>query len=176
VVTERAPRSISADAIARKIAVVRGQRVMLANDLADLYEVTTGNLNLAVRRNALRFLPDFMFQLTKSEYATLRLQFASLESGRGQYAKYLPYAFTEQGVAMLSSVLKSKRAVLVNIEIMRTFSRLREVLSAHKDLARQLEALEGKYDRQFKVVFDALRKLMTGPEVERRPIGFTTKP
>ena len=88
---------------------------MLASDLARLYEVTTGNLNLAVRRNALRFPPDFMFQLTKAEYATLRLQFASLETGRGRYAKYLPYAFTEHGVAMLSSVLKSKRAILANI-------------------------------------------------------------
>lgn len=160
--------------IARKIVVVRGQRVMLASDLAILYEVTTGNLNLAVRRNALRFPPDFMFQLTKAEHASLRLQLASLELGRGRHPKYLPYAFTEHGVAMLSSVLRSKRAILANIEIMRTFSRFREVLSAHKDLARQLDALEGRCDRQFKVVFDTLRRLMTEPESRKRPIGFTT--
>ncbi|HEX7237922.1 MAG TPA: ORF6N domain-containing protein [Gammaproteobacteria bacterium] len=153
---------------------MRGQRVMLASDLASLYEVTTGNLNLAVRRNALRFPPDFMFQLTRAEHATLRLRFASLEAGRGRHAKYLPYVFTEHGVAMLSSVLRSKRAILANIEIMRTFSRFRDVLTAHKDLARQLDALEGRCDRQFRVVFDTLRRLMTEPESRRRPIGFTT--
>lgn len=147
---------------------------MLASDLASLYQVTTGNLNLAVRRNARRFPQDFMFQLTKAEYATLRLQFASLETGRGRHAKYLPYAFMEHGVAMLSSVLKSERAILANIEIMRTFSRFRDVLSAHKDLARQLDALEGRCDRRFKVVFDTLRRLMIEPNTARRPIGFTT--
>lgn len=147
---------------------------MLASDLASLYQVSTGNLNLAVRRNAPRFPPDFMFQVTKAEYEALRLQIAILESGKGRHPKYLPYAFTEQGVAMLSSVLKSRRAVLVNIEIMRTFSRFREVLSAHKDLARQLKALESKYDRQFKIVFDAIRKLVAEPQNRRRPIGFTT--
>jgi hypothetical protein len=115
-----------------------------------------------------------MFQVTKAEYEALRLQIAILESGKGRHPKYLPYAFTEQGVAMLSSVLKSRRAVLVNIEIMRTFSRFREVLSAHKDLARQLKALESKYDRQFKIVFDAIRKLVAEPQNRRRPIGFTT--
>ena len=116
-----------------------------------------------------------MFQLTKGEYATLRLQFASLETGRGRHAKYLPYAFTEHGVAMLSSVLRSKRAVMVNIEVMRAFARFREVLSAHKNLARKVEALESKYDRQFKVVFDAIRRLVIEPEpTRRRKIGFTT--
>jgi hypothetical protein len=162
------------NSIVHRIVVVRGLRVMLASDLALLYEVTTGNLNLAVRRNASRFPPDFMFQLTKSEYAALRLHLASLETGRGRHAKYLPYAFTEHGVAMLSSVLKSKRAILANIEIMRTFSRYRDVLAAHKDLARQLDELEGRCDRQFKVVFDTLRKLMAQPDTRRRPIGFTT--
>lgn len=154
--------------------MVRGQRVMLASDLAALYEVDTKNLNLAVRRNIHRFPADFMLQLTQSEYKAIRLQIATLESGRGRHPKYLPYAFTELGVAMLSSVLRSRRAVLVNIEIMRTFSRFREVLSAHKDLARQLKALESKYDGQLKIVFDAIRKLMAEPQDKRRPIGFTT--
>jgi hypothetical protein len=131
--------------------------VILASDLASLYEVSTSNPNLAVRRNASRF----------PEYATVRLQFALLERGRGRHTKYLPYAFTEHGVAMLSSVLRSRRAVVVNIEIMRTFSRLREVLLAHKKLAQQREALESKYDRQFKVVFDALRRLVVEPSRER---------
>jgi hypothetical protein len=121
-----------------------------------------------------RFPQDFMFQLTRAEYATLRLQLATLERGRGQHSKYLPFAFTEHGVAMLSSVLRSRRAVMVNIEIMRTFSRFREALLAHKELARQLDALESKYDRQFKIVFDALRRLVTEPELDRRPIGFTS--
>jgi hypothetical protein len=161
------------EAIAPRIVLLRGLRVMLASDLASLYDVRTGNLNLAVRRNLARFPPDFMFQLTRAEYRTLRLQFASLKPGRGKHAKYPPYAFTEHGVAMLSSVLKSDRAVLVNIEVMRAFSRFREVLSTHKDLARQLDALESKYDRQFKVVFDAIRRLMVEPERTRRRIGFT---
>jgi ORF6N domain len=169
------PAAITTNAIARNICVVRGYNVMLASALAELYQVETFNLNKAVRRNCERFPADFMFQLTKEEYDTLRFQFGMLERGRGVHAKYLPYAFTEQGVAMLSSVLRSRRAVLVNIEVMRTFARLRQILSANKDLARRLDALEGKYDKQFKVVFDAIRSLMTRPEPKRRPIGFTAR-
>ena len=111
-----------------------------------------------------------MFELSKREYESLRRHFGTLK--RGEHSKYLPYAFTEQGVAMLSSVLKSKRAVQVNIEIMRAFVRLRQIMSTHRDLARKLEALEKKYDAQFKMVFDAIRQLMTPPQPKRRRIGF----
>ena len=113
-----------------------------------------------------------MFQLTRGEYRFLRYQFGTLESGRGKYSKYLPMAFTEQGVAMLSSVLRSKRAIQVNVEIMRAFVRLRQMLASHADLARKLDALEGKYDAQFKIVFDAIRELMAPPSRKPRPIGF----
>ena len=154
------------------ILLVRGQKVMLDTDLAELYEVDAKVLNQAVKRNLDRFPRDFMFQLTAEETARLRSQFVTLKTGRGQHRKYLPYCFTEQGVAMLSSVLRSKRAVMVNIEIMRAFVRLRQILGAHADLARKLEALERKYDSQFKVVFDAIRELMTPPPAKRRPIGF----
>ena len=142
-------------------------------DLAQLYGVTTGNLNKAVKRNLDRFPNDFMFPLTKEEYESLRFQFGIFK--KGQHSKYLPYAFTEQGVAMLSSVLRSKRAVQVNIEIVRAFVRLRQMLSAHKDLERKLIALEKKYDKQFKVVFDAIRALMAPPEKPRKKIGFQVK-
>jgi len=127
----------------------------------------------AVRRNIKRFPDDFMFELTVEEYKSLRFHFGISE--KGQHSKYLPYAFTEQGVAMLSSVLRSKRAVQVNIEIMRTFVRLRQMLAVHKDLERKLTALEQKYDEQFKVVFDAIRALMTPPEKPRKKIGFEVK-
>ena len=120
-----------------------------------------------------RFPNDFMFQLTAEEYKSLRFQNGILE--KGQHSKYLPYAFTEQGVAMLSSVLRSKRAAQVNIEIMRAFVRLRRMLSVHKDLEHKLTALEQKYDEQFKVVFDAIRALMTPPETEKKKIGFMVK-
>jgi hypothetical protein len=155
------------------ILLIRGKKVILAHDLAQLYEVTTGNLNKAVKRNLDRFPNDFMFQLTPEEYKSLRFQFGILE--KGQHSKYLPYAFTEQGVAMLSTVLRSKRAVRVNIEIMRAFVRLRQILSAHKDLERKLIALEKKYDEQFKVVFEAIRALMSPPEKPRKRIGFEVK-
>jgi len=148
---------------------------MLDTDLAELYRVTTKRLNERVRRNIKRFPSDFMFQLTKEEEESLRSQIATLKGGRGQHRKYLPYVFTEQGVAMLSSVLNSERAVQVNIEIMRAFVRLRELMSTHKDLARKLETLEKKYDAQFKVVFDAIRQLMTQPEPKKRKIGFLVK-
>ncbi|RZB34474.1 MAG: hypothetical protein SRB1_00242 [Desulfobacteraceae bacterium Eth-SRB1] len=138
-----------------------------------MYGVTTGNLNKAVKRNIDRFPNDFMFQLTAEEYKSLRFHFGILEKGR--HSKYLPYAFTEQGVAMLSSVLKSKRAVQVNIEIMRAFVRLRRMLSVHKDLERKLTDLEQKHDEQFKIVFEAIRQLMAPPAKPRKKIGFVVK-
>ena len=160
--------------VEQRIRLLRGQKVILDRDLADLYEVDAKVLNQAVKRNLDRFPEDFMFQLTAEESARLRSQFVTLKPGRGQHRKYLPYAFTEQGVAMLSSVLRSKRAVMVNVEIMRAFVRLRQILGAHADLARKLAALERKYDSQFKAVFDAIRELMTPPPAKKRPIGFTS--
>ena len=164
---------IPVDQIESIILLIRGQKVILDRDLAQLYRVTTGNLNKAVKRNLDRFPNDFMFPLTKEEYESLRFQFGIFK--KGQHSKYLPYAFTEQGVAMLSSVLRSKQAVHVNIEIMRAFVRLRQMLSAHKDLERKLAALENKYDEQFRVVFDAIRALMASPEKPRKRIGFEVK-
>lgn len=143
---------------------------MLSFELAELYGVETKMLNRAVQRNHSRFPADFMFQLTAAEWADLKYHFGA--SNRGGIRRALPYAFTEQGVAMLSSVLRSKRAVQVNIAIMRTFVRLREMLLSNADLARKLAALENKYDRQFKIVFDAIRQLMTPPDRPRRQIGF----
>jgi hypothetical protein len=166
--------TIPMERIARAILLIRGQKAMLDEALAALYEVEVKALNQAVKRNVDRFPDDFMFQLTAEETAFLRSQFVTLKAGSGRHRKYRPYAFTEQGVAMLSSVLRSKRAVRVNIEIMRAFVQLRQMLSSHADLARKLAALEKKYDAQFKVVFEAIRELMTPPEPPRkRPIGFT---
>jgi hypothetical protein len=164
--------SPSVASIERGILMVRGQRVMLDSDLADLYVVSTKRLNEQVRRNLGRFPADFMFQLTAEEAAALRSHSATLERGRGKHRKYLPYVFTEQGVAMLSSVLNSERAVQVNIEIMRAFVRLREMIATSRDLARRLDELEKRYDAQFKVVFDAIRALMATPAPRRRAIGF----
>jgi len=162
---------IPIERIERSILMIRGHKVMLDSDLAGLYGVTTKRLNEQVRRNLSRFPEDFMFQLTESETDLLRSQFATSKKGRGG-RRYQPYAFTEQGVAMLSSVLNSERAIKVNIEIMRTFVRLRRILASHVELARKLDALEKKYDAQFKVVFDAIRELMKPPESKKRPIGF----
>ena len=159
--------------IEKRILILRGQKVMLSTDLAELYQVAPKVLVQTVKRNIERFPSDFMFQLDFQEVSRSRSQFVTLK--RGQNVKYLPYAFTEQGVAMLSSVLKSKRAVQVNIEIMRAFVRLRQLLSSHRDLARKLAALEQKYDAQFKVVFDAIRHLMAPPEPKPRRIGFRAR-
>ncbi len=164
--------SILAQWIERRIVLVRGHNVMLDSDLARLYGVPPKVLNQAVKRNRNRFPVDFMFQLTAEEYKALRSQIVTLEPGRGQHRKYAPHVFTEQGVAMLSSVLHSERAVQVNISIMRTFVRLRELMSTHKDLARRLDALERQYDAQFRSVFDAIRKLMEPPRRPARRIGF----
>jgi hypothetical protein len=160
--------------VERNILLIRGHRVMLDTDLAKLYGVPTKVLNQAVKRNASRFPPDFMFQLTMEEATALRSQFATLETGRGQHRKYRPYAFTEQGVAMLSSVLHSERAIQVNIAIMRAFVQLREMIGSNKGLARRLNELEQKYDSQFRVVFEAIRELMAEPEPKVKRIGFKT--
>lgn len=165
---------IPSERIERSIVLLRGHKVMLDTDLAALYQVEARALNQAVKRNLDRFPEDFMFQLTQEEADLLRSQTVTLEKGRGQHRKYLPYAFTEQGVAMLSSVLRSPRAVQVNVEIMRAFVRLRQVLASHQDMARKLAALEKKYDGQFRIVFEAIRELMAPPKQapKRRPIGF----
>jgi hypothetical protein len=161
------------------IYILRGEKVMLSNQLAELYAVETKVLMQAVKRNRTRFPEDFMFQLTREEVnqlrtqPALRSQFVTLK--RGKHLKYLPYAFTEQGVAMLSSVLRSERAVCVNIEIMRAFVQLRRIVSTNADLVRKLASLEKKYDAQFKVVFAAIRELMKPPDNKRkRQIGFAS--
>lgn len=143
---------------------------MLDFHLAELYEVPTKVLLQAVRRNRRRFPPDFAFQLSPKEFNRLRSQFVT-SNGRGG-RRYRPYAFTEQGVAMLSSVLNSNRSIQVNIAIMRAFVKLREILATHKELVLKLDELEEKYDTQFKVVFDALRQLMQPPQPPKRRIGF----
>jgi phage regulator Rha-like protein len=145
---------------------------MLDSDLAALYGVETRTLIQAVKRNLSRFPADFMFQLNFQNVAALRSQIVTLKTGRGQHRKYAPYVFTENGVAMLSSVLNSERAVQVNIAIMRVFVKLREMIASHKDLAKRLDELEGKYDAQFKAVFDAIRQLMASPEPKKTKIGF----
>lgn len=159
--------------IERSILLLREHKIMLDADLADLYGVPTKALVQAVKRNLDRFPDDFMFQLTREEFNDLRSQAVTSRWGGRRYP---PYAFTEQGVAMLSSVLRSQRAVAVNIEIMRAFVRLRRMLASHEDLARKLADLERKYDHQFKVVFDAIRQLMAPPsDPPKRSIGFHGK-
>jgi phage regulator Rha-like protein len=155
-----------------KIYLIRGHRVMLDRDLAELYGVETRALIQAVKRNINRFPSDFMFQLNFQDIAALRSQIVTIKKGRGEHRKYAPYAFTENGVAMLSSVLNSERAVQVNIAIMRVFVKFREMIASHKDLAKRLDALEKKYDAQFKVVFDAIRQLMAPSAQPKRKIGF----
>jgi hypothetical protein len=163
---------IPVETIEKKILLIRDEKVILDSDLAELYEVQVKVLNQAVKRNIERFPVDFMFQLTTEESEFLRSQLVTLKTGRGTYRKYLPYAFTEQGVAMLSSVLNSERAIKVNIEIMRSFVRLRQMLSSNAELARKLASLEKKYDVQFKAVFDAIRQLMAPRVKPKRRIGF----
>ena len=162
--------SVPPERIERSILLIRGQKVMLSVHLAELYDVETRALNQAVKRNIIRFPQDFMFQLSEAEAQQLVSQ--NVIPHKKYFGGSLPYAFTEQGVAMLSSVLNSETAIKVNIEIMRAFVRLRRMLASHADLARKLEALEKKYDAQFKVVFDAIRQLMATPEPKKRPIGF----
>lgn len=163
---------ISVAAIASKILTVRGKRVMLDSDLAKLYGVETKHLNRQVRRNIRRFPSDFMIQLTRKEYREiLRCQFGTLEIGK--YSKYSPCVFTEQGVAMLSSVLNSERAILVNIQIMRAFVQLKRMLLTKQDLKRKIEKMEEKYDKQFAIVFEAIKQLLEPPpEKQKPPMGF----
>ena len=160
----------SIEVIQHRIMGIRGDRVMLDHHLAELYGVETKQLKRAVRRNIHRFPPDFMFELTREEYNSLRSQIGTIK--RGEHSKYLPMAFTEQGVAMLSSVLNSRRAIEVNILIMRAFVRLRQMVAAHKDLLQKIEEMERKYDRQFQVVFEAIKKLMAPPQKPTKRIGF----
>jgi hypothetical protein len=164
---------VPAERIEGAILVVRGQKVLLDSDLAALYGVATKTLIRAVKRNERRFPRDFMFTLNAEELQILRCHFGTSRSWGGR--RHLPHAFTEQGVAMLSSVLRSTRAVDVNIEIMRAFVRLRQMLQTNAELARRLDALERKYDGQFRVVFDAIRELMTPPSQEQRRIGFRSE-
>ncbi|HWG21353.1 MAG TPA: ORF6N domain-containing protein [Terracidiphilus sp.] len=162
--------AIPPERIERRILLIRGHKVMLSTDLAELYEVIPKTLVQAVKRNIERSPGDFMFQLTREEFANLKSQIVTSSWGGARRAT--PYAFTEQGVAMLSSVLRSPRAVQVNIAIMRAFVKLREILATHRDLARRLDKLESSYDAQFRAVFDAIRELMRPPEKPRRRIGF----
>ena len=164
---------VPVERIERAILSIRGEKVMLDNDLAELYGVETKVLNQAVKRNATRFPPDFMFQLTAGEWESLRSQFVTLK--RGEHRKYLPYAFTEHGALMLANVLNSERAAQTSVMVVRAFVRLRQMLASNAELARKLAALENKYDAQFKVVFDAIRQLMSPPEPKRREIGFHVK-
>ncbi len=169
--------SLPVEAIKGKIYLIRGQKVLLDSDLAEMYGVETKRLNEQVRRNIVRFPEDFMFQLNGEEYGALRSHFATLKKSRGEHRKFFPHVFTEQGVAMLSSVLNSERAILVNIAIMRAFVQMRELAASSRAFTQRLEELERKYDRhdrQIVLVFDAIRSLMTTPEPKKRKIGFKT--
>jgi len=177
---EQSVSLVPVEIIQNKIYLIRGRKVMLDRDLAELYGVTTGNLNKAVKRNAERFPSDFMYMLSKEESDSLSFQFGSLK--RGEHFKYLPTVFTEQGVAMLSSVLKSKMAIQVNIQIMRVFTNLREMMATHKDLARKIEDLESKFHEKFQehdqkiiLIFNAIKELLADKEEAAKksgPLGF----
>ncbi len=166
---KNAGTKISSEQVATRILFIRGEKVMLDVDLAFLYQVETKVLKQAVRRNINRFPADFMFALSEAEFSNLRSQFVTSSWGGLRYA---PFAFTEQGVAMLSSILRSARAIEVNIAIMRTFVALRKWMQTNKDLENKIRQLEGKYDQQFKIVFDAIRQLLREDRKETRPIGF----
>jgi len=167
---------ILVERIEKAIFFIRGEKVMLDRDLAKLYGVTTKRLNEQVKRNRGRFPEEFMFQLTSEEAKLLqssRSQFATLK--RGQNIKYLPYAFTEHGSIMAANVLNSERAVQASVQVVRAFVRLRQMLTSNTELARKLDELEGKYDRQVKIVFDAIRQLMSPPLPGRKQIGFRSR-
>ena len=175
---ESPPESVSCESIAASIQLLRGQKVLLDSALAELYGVAPKVLLQAVRRNSKRFPADFMFELTESEWRSLRSQFVTLETGRGQHRKYKPKAFTEQGVAMLSSVLRSDRAIAVNIQIMRAFVRMRELIDSNRELSSRLDELEMRLesrldanDEAIAAILSAIRSLMSPPR--SRPIGFT---
>lgn len=169
--------AIPDEVVISKIYLIRNHKVMLDIDLAELYQVETGRLNEQVKRNADRFPEDFMFQLTNEEWESLRSQFAISKKGRGG-RRYAPFAFSEHGVLMLSSVLNSERAIQVNIQIMRIYSKLKGMIMDHKDILLKLEKLEGKvskHDENFKVVFDYLRELLNPKTEPLRKIGFKRK-
>jgi hypothetical protein len=161
---------VPVERIERAILLIRDQKVMLDSDLAALYGVTTKRLNQQVKRNRDRFPEDFMFQLTAEEKAEVVANCDHLQ--KLKYSPTLPYAFTEHGAVMLASVLNTPIAVAASIQVVRAFVRMRYILATHEELARRLDELEKKYDRQFAVVFDAIRQLMTPPEIKRKPIGF----
>ena len=168
---------IPAELVMNKIYLIRGQKVMLDRDLAELYDVETKVLNQSVKRNSERFPEDFMFQLTEEEWKSLRSQIVTSKIGRGG-ARYLPMAFTEQGVAMLSSVLKSETAIRVNIQIIRIFTRMRQMIMTHKDILLQLEKMEKKlvgHDDDITLIFQYLKQLLNPPQTPRRKIGFKRK-
>jgi hypothetical protein len=165
---------IPMERIERAIILIRGEKVMLDSDLAEIYGVETRILNQAVNRNINRFPADFMFQLTTAEAESLRSQIVISNEGRGG-RRYLPYVFTEHGALMLANVLNSERAAQTSVQVVRVFVRLRQMLSSNAELARKLESLEKKYDAQFKVVFDAIRQLMSPPAKPKREIGFHVK-
>ncbi len=168
------PDIVPRERIASKIYIIRDTRVMLDRDLAELYGVETKVLKQAVRRNIKRFPEDFMFELTREEFENWRSQFVT--SNRDKMGlRYRPFAFTEQGVAMLSSVLNSDRAIQVNILIIRAFTQLREMLATHEELKRKIEAMESKYDEQFGVVFEAIKQLIDTEDKPKRKIGFEVK-
>jgi len=162
--------TIPSERIISRIFLIRGKKVMIDRDLAELYEVGTKALNLAVKRNIDRFPPDFMFQLSEKEFKNLRSQ---IETSSWGGRRYPPYAFTEQGVAMLSSVLNSKRAIQVNIQIIRTFTQLRELLATNKELRVKIENMEKKYDAELRQVFDVLKQLLIQESKPKGQIGFT---
>ena len=164
---------VPVERIERAILSIRGEKVMLDSDLAELYGVLTGALNQAVKRNLGRFPPDFMFRLTEAEKAEVVTNCDNLAKLR--FSPHLPYAFTEHGALMLANVLNSERAAQTSVQVVRAFVRLRQMLASNAELARKLDAMEKKYDAQFKVVFDAIRQLMSPPEPKRREIGFHVK-
>jgi len=164
---------VPSEIIESKIILIRNKKVMLDRDLAKLYRVSTKRLNEQVKRNKERFPEDFMFQLNKREFEIWRSQFATSKAEK-MGLRRSPYAFTEQGVAMLSSVLNSSVAIQVNIQIMRTFTRLKEIIMTHKDLQRKIAVMERKYDQQFKAVFDAIKQLLEPREKSTKKIGFNT--
>ena len=167
---------ITDELVINKIYLVRGQKVMLDKDLAALYDVETKVLNQAIKRNQNRFPEDFMFQLTEKEWQSLRSQFVTSKTGRGGI-RYLPFAFTEQGVAMLSSVLNSETAIRVNIQVIRVFTRMRQMLFTHKDILLQLEKIERKltgHDGDIQLIFHCLKQLLNPPQQPRKRIGFKT--
>lgn len=173
-------KSIVPEQIARTILILRGQRVLQDSELAALYGVSTKRFNEQVRRNRKRFPADFMFQLTAEETRSLRSQFATLETGRGQHRKYLPYVFTEHGAIMAATILNSPHAIEMSVYVVRAFVRLREMLASNKELARRFAQLETRLDKKLTIhdeaiaaILSAIRQLMHPPVPKRRPIGFT---